>query len=307
MSIDTNFKNKLNEKYNGEQVIQKCPEITYNKVDYYNLHNDSNNDLILSDDFYKVPNLIDNGNVHYDNFSDSDKFSSEHALPEFSETNLKKYMEPTILENINLEKYFTKEDIDLSNKNNIKLKITDKGLYSISKHSDSKWISDIIFNFLKNVKYKNINNIKIIDGTAGIGGNTISFAKYFSEVYAVEINDTHYDVLNNNLKALNIINVQLYLNNFLNILDDLSKKSNIFFFDPPWGGKSYKNFKYFNLKIGKLPINDVINMLYDKNFKYVILKAPYNLNITPIYLNIKYENMNIHTNNKNNMILTIFY
>jgi 16S rRNA G966 N2-methylase RsmD len=265
-------------------------EITYNKIDYCNLINENNDDYNSDEnnDFYKVPH------------NESDNDLGNDIQP-------KKYMEPTILENINLEKYFTKEDIDISNKNNIRLKITDKGLYSISKYNDSKWISDTIFNFLQNIKYKSINNIKIIDGTAGIGGNTISFAKYFSEVYAVEINDVHYKVLKNNLEALNIINVHLYLDNFLNVLDDLNKKSDVFFFDPPWGGKSYKNFKYFNLKIGKLPVNEVINILYDKKFKYVILKAPYNLNLSPIYLNIKYENMNIHTNNKKNMILIVFY
>jgi 16S rRNA G966 N2-methylase RsmD len=282
-NLKTSYKSKLTSS-------SDYTEITYNKVDYVNLINESNDDYNSDEnnDLYKVPH----------NESDSDLGNDIQP---------KKYMEPTILENINLEKYFTKEDIDMSNKNNSRLKITDKGLYSISKYNDSKWISDTIFNFLKNMKYKNINNIKIIDGTAGIGGNTISFAKYFSEVFAVEINDVHYKVLQNNLEALNIINVHLYLDNFLNVLDDLSKKSDVFFFDPPWGGKSYKNFKYFNLKIGKLPVNDVINILYDKKFKYVILKAPYNLNLSPIYLNIKYENMNIHTNNKKNMILIVFY
>jgi len=216
----------------------------------------------------------------------------------------KKYMEPTILENINLEKYFTKDDINMSLKNNKTLKITDKGLYSISKYNDAQWITDIIIKFLKN---NNVNKLQIIDGTSGIGGNTINFAKYFSKVYAIEINKTHYDVLKNNLEALSIFNVEVYLDNFQNILETLKMNCDIFFLDPPWGGKSYKNFKYYNLKIGKLPLYTIINNLYDKKFKYVILKAPYNLNISPIFSNIKYENMNIHSNYKKNMILVIFY
>ena len=89
----------------------------------------------------------------------------------------KKYMEPTILQNINIDKYFTKEDIDKSIMNNIKLKITDKGLYSISKYQDAKWISEIIKNFLKGQNI-DIKNETIIDSTAGIGGNSISFSKY---------------------------------------------------------------------------------------------------------------------------------
>ena len=73
------------------------------------------------------------------------------------------------------------------------------------------------------------------------------------------------------------------------------------------GGKSYNTFKYFNLKICNIPVYSIINMLFDKKFKYVILKAPYNLNISPIYTNIKYENIHIHSNNKKNMMLLILY
>ena len=218
----------------------------------------------------------------------------------------KKYMEPTILQNINIDKYFTKEDIDKSIMNNIKLKITDKGLYSISKYQDAKWISEIIKNFLKGQNI-DIKNETIIDSTAGIGGNSISFSKYFKKVYAIEINNVHYNVLLNNLEALSINNTETYLNNFLYIMDTISSKSKIFFLDPPWGGKNYKNFKYFNLKIGKLQIYNVINLLYDNQFKYIILKAPFNLNLSPIYANIKYENMNVHTNQKKNMLICIFY
>jgi 16S rRNA G966 N2-methylase RsmD len=189
------------------------------------------------------------------------------------------------------------------------LKITDKGLYSISKYYDAVWITNIIITFLRNI---NINPLKcnIIDGTSGIGGNTIDFSKYFRKVYAIEINNVHYDVLKNNLDALSISNVNPYLNNFLNIITDMSKfniSSDIFFFDPPWGGKSYKNFKFFNLKIGKFQIYNIINLLFDKKFKYVILKAPFNLNLSPIYNSMKYSNMNVYSNPKKNMIICIFY
>ena len=217
----------------------------------------------------------------------------------------KKYMEPTILQNINLEKYFAREDIDKALSNKKVLKITDKGLYSISKYYDAKWISDIIIKFLisENVDYSSEN---IIDGTSGIGGNTINFSKYFKFVYAIEINNVHFNVLNNNLEALSIKNVATYMDNFLNILNEVNN-SNIYFLDPPWGGKSYKNYKYFNLKIGKLPIYNIINILYDQKIKYVILKAPVNLNLSSIYENIKYENMSVFTNKKKSMILCIFY
>jgi 16S rRNA G966 N2-methylase RsmD len=221
-------------------------------------------------------------------------------------TPIKIYTDPVILNNINLEKFFDKKDIELSIINKKNLKITDKGLYSISKYYDAQWITDRVIDFLKN---KNIDplDVNIIDGTAGIGGNSINFSKYFSKVLSIEINNIHYEVLKNNIDALNIHNIQIYLANFLNIIDSIKDDSNIFFFDPPWGGNCYKNFKYFNLKIGKLEINDVINILYDKNIKYTILKAPHNLNLSTLYSNIKYENMIVHRNIKQSMILIIFY
>jgi len=221
-------------------------------------------------------------------------------------TPIKIYTDPIILNNINLEKFFDKKDIELSIINKKNLKITDKGLYSISKYYDAQWITDRVIDFLKN---KNIDplDVNIIDGTAGIGGNSINFSKYFSKVLSIEINNIHYEVLKNNIDALNIHNIQIYLANFLNIIDSIKDDSNIFFFDPPWGGNCYKNFKYFNLKIGKLEINDVINILYDKNIKYTILKAPHNLNLSTLYSNIKYENMIVHRNIKQSMILIIFY
>jgi 16S rRNA G966 N2-methylase RsmD len=221
-------------------------------------------------------------------------------------TPIKIYTDPVILNNINLEKFFDKKDIELSIINKKNLKITDKGLYSISKYYDAQWITDHVIDFLKN---KNIDplDVNIIYGTAGIGGNSINFSKYFSKVLSIEINNIHYEVLKNNIDALNIKNIQIYLANFLNIIDSIKDDSNIFFFDPPWGGNCYKNFKYFNLKIGKLEINDVINILYDKNIKYTILKAPHNLNLSTLYSNIKYENMIVHRNIKQSMILIIFY
>jgi predicted RNA methylase len=135
-------------------------------------------------------------------------------------------------------------DINKALLNNKKLQITDKGLYSITKYYDAKWITDMIILFLKN-KNIIISKTSIIDGTAGIGGNTISFSKYFLKVYSIEINNVHYDVLKNNIEALSINNVDIYLDNFLNIMND-DLKSNIFFFDPPWGGKSYKNFNHYS-------------------------------------------------------------
>ena len=218
-----------------------------------------------------------------------------------------KYIQPIILEKFELEKYFSREDIKKSLHNNIKLKITDKGLYSISKYDDARWITDIIIKLIEFLENKSSKNLTVVDATAGIGGNTVDFAKLFKKVIAIEINDVHYEVLKNNLKALSLKNVEVINENFLFVLDKIKDSSDIFFLDPPWGGKNYKNFKFFNLKIGKIYIYSIINILYSKKYKYVILKAPFNLNISPLISSVKYHNLNIYKNNKQTMLIAIFY
>jgi 16S rRNA G966 N2-methylase RsmD len=230
--------------------------------------------------------------------------NSNHLENDRNDFDIKKYMEPTIIENICLEKYFSLYDIEKAEKNKKQLKITDKGLYSISKYQDAQWISHEIIRFLNS---QNINACEetIIDSTACVGGNTINFTRYFKFVEAIEINPTHYKVLKNNIEALSIQNARIHLDSFLNIYQNFSNK--IFYMDPPWGRSLYKKFKYFNLKIGKYPISTIINMLYDAHFEYFILKAPCNLNLSSLYGYVNYQNLNIIRNLKKNMILCIFY
>ena len=54
-------------------------------------------------------------------------------------------------------------------------------------------------------------------------------------------------------------------------------------------------------------IHDVINVLFKKGYKYVFLKAPINLNVSPILSSTLYTNYNIHKNVNGNMLLIIFY
>jgi tRNA/tmRNA/rRNA uracil-C5-methylase (TrmA/RlmC/RlmD family) len=268
------------------------------KNNYFLKSNSDNSISIIKEDHIEIKNI----NPEFTVISSSQNI--EDLSDELSE-NDKKYVKPKILNHVILENFFSDEDIKTSILNNKKLQITDKGLYSISRDEDAKWITNIILNFIRN---KDLDNppLNIIDSTAGIGGNTIHFSKYFNKVKAIEINSVHYEVLKNNIDALNIKNVELCFDNFMNQLKN-EKKDSIFFLDPPWGGKSYKSFKYFCLKIGKLPLHSVLNILYENNYKYVVLKAPYNLNISLLVDNVNYENMNVYKSKKKNMLIVIFY
>jgi len=263
--------------------------------------------------------IISNGSKEYLRKKDITNFEEEKYIIEnlddieenltedLEDEDEKKYIEPKILENISLNNFFSKDDILKAKNNNKKLQITDKGLYSITKSDDAVWITNLILKFIKNETTLHPKNTTIIDSTSGIGGNSIHFCKYFNKVNSIEINEIHYNVLKNNIDALNIKNINIYHNNFLNLVNTNKLGGDIFFIDPPWGGKSYKNFKYFFLKIGKLPLINVLNILYESKYKYVVLKAPYNLNVSLLIGTTKYDNINIYKNSKKNMLIIIFY
>ena len=281
------------------------------------LKNDSEEDSDLSNDNKEenIENLIENKNKDEElqniNLKNNNfLFNYEYNLDDDEDdksNKYDKYVEPVILENVNVFPFFKKEDIEKASNSKKLLKITDKGKYSISKPCDAEWITNIICNFSINILKKHPNTQIITDGTAGIGGNVIDFSKHFSQVNAIEINKVHYEVLKNNIEAIDLKNVKTYNDNFLNFVDLFKYQNSIFFIDPPWGGKSYKNFKYFNLKLGKIMIYDVINILFKKGYKYVFLKAPINLNVSPILSSSLYTNYNIHKNINGNMLLIIFY
>jgi hypothetical protein len=287
----------------------------------YNIFNDLNNssddeeqnnyEIISSNDNIistaTEENYIIEDNKILSDAEDAEIPSDAEDAEILSDEESKKYIEPKILDNISLNNFFSKEDILLSKNNNKTLQITDKGLYSITKNSDAIWITNLILKFIKNETTLQPKNTTIIDSTSGIGGNSINFAKHFNKVNSVEINEIHYNVLKNNINALNIKNINIYHNNFLNLINANKLHGDIFFIDPPWGGKSYKSFKYFFLKIGKLPLINVLNILYENKFKYVVLKAPYNLNISLLVGSTKYDNINIYKSVKKNMLIVIFY
>lgn len=210
---------------------------------------------------------------------------------------------PKLLTNFNPILFFDKEDIEKINEKknngqNIKFQLTDKGIYSISKPDDANWIIDCMKKSIGD-----LSKFTITDSTAGLGGNTISFAKHFKKVNAVEINSIHFFVLQNNIQILDFENVTMINDNYLNKISDLEE--DIVFIDPPWGGKKYHYIKYFNIRLGKIPISKVINILHSKSVKYVVLKCPYNINVTDLMRSVDYESCTIYKSS--HIWLIIFY
>ncbi len=275
-SENNNLINNENENNNLINNESENNNLINNETENNNLlNNETENNNLLNNET-ENNNLLNNENNKYELFT----FDKEE----------KDFIDPIILDNINLYYYFDKNDISYVEKHKKSaLKITDKGLYSISKPLDAQWISDQIIKEFNGFK---INTI--IDGTAGIGGNVISFAKYFKNVLGIELNKVHYNVLKENIQLLDLKNVRIYNDNILTYYEHIQERDkSIFFIDPPWGGRKYKNFKNFILKLGKYYIYEFIEILYKSGFKNIVLKAPLNLNVNLIVQNISFKNIKV--------------
>jgi len=154
----------------------------------------------------------------------------------------------------------------LKNSNNyLKLKIDEESLSFITIREIADLTSKIICHHL--IKYNlNPQKIKIIDYTAGVGGNVLSFCKYFNYVYAIELEKTRYEYLLNNINIYGFKNINCINDSAINFIDTMliDINPNVIFIDPPWGGSEYKNTDLLKLKLGNKPIEELIIDIFKK-------------------------------------------
>lgn len=150
-----------------------------------------------------------------------------------------------------------------------KLQYDEEGLYSISRPEDANEISEIIINYTGN------NNLNILDATAGLGGNTISFSKYFKYVKSIELDINRFNLLKSNVDLYNLENVELINDNCIDHLKD--NNFDIYFFDPPWGGPDYKSQQNLNLTLGGMGLHNMLKLI--EKDKIVVFKVPFNYNV----------------------------
>lgn len=143
------------------------------------------------------------------------------------------------------------------------LQYDEEGLWSITHPVDADKISNII-------KRELGSNISIMDCTAGIGGNTISFSKFFNKVVSVEMNSNKFSLLKNNIECYLLTNITLINDDCNNV----NVNCNCYFYDPPWGGPNYKNENSIRLKLGNKSLFEIVN-----NKKNVFMKLPNNYDL----------------------------
>lgn len=184
-----------------------------------------------------------------------------------------------------------------------KILIDDDSFNYITLREVSNEMSKIISIHLINL-FMNPLKIKLIDYTAGVGGNVISFSQYFQEIYAIEISPLRASYLINNLKLYEINNVKVINDCSINYNDKqvIYYSPNVFFIDPPWGDdwkKDSTNHRIFisnyTLETFIKKIYEKIELMYDKylqfnnyNNRLIVLKLPKNYDIEHLYNQTKY-------------------
>jgi 16S rRNA G966 N2-methylase RsmD len=190
-----------------------------------------------------------------------------------------------------------------------KLLIDDESMKYISIREYAEKISDIIKLHLDLLGIP-IKNANITDATAGVGGDTISFAKNFNHVYAIEIDKLRSEYLLNNVIVYDCANVSIIHDDCINVLNKI-KDHNVIFIDPPWepdGNGSYKQHDKLRLPFGNETIESLCNKLMNNTYMkkipdIIALKLPKNYDIIHFYNSI--SNKQIHYYDLNKMIILV--
>lgn len=123
-----------------------------------------------------------------------------------------------------------------------KLMFDDEALYSTTDQVTADKITSNIARFVP-------QSGVVTDATACAGGNTYSFSKYFSKVYAFEIDAMRERILRHNMAMLGVTNVVTRCGDSLDLC--VKQTQDIIFLDPPWGGPNYKQHPKISLYLSR--------------------------------------------------------
>lgn len=170
------------------------------------------------------------------------------------------------------------------------LKIDDDSICYISVREHAEKISIIVSNYITKLGLDPKEAI-VTDATACVGGNTLSFAKNFKKVNAIEIDPTRVAYLKNNIDVYKIQNVEVFEGDCLHFLGKIDHQ-HVVFIDPPWGGPSYKNYSSLRLSLSGVSLEEICNSLLDKNSvkcapELVVIKLPINYDVNYFYKSLK--------------------
>ena len=157
-----------------------------------------------------------------------------------------------------------------------KIKYDSEGLWSIS-HPES---AELLTSKIKIFEKTGLKINSILDATAGLGGNTFSFAANFNKFIACEIDNCRFEILRNNLECYNYKNIIAVNSDCIDFIKNTEESIDAIFFDPPWGGPNYKYEDNVEIKLSDFELNEICTLIYENTkCKLVIFKLPYNYDI----------------------------
>ena len=166
------------------------------------------------------------------------------------------------------------------------------------------------------LKCKNLEskNLTITDGTSGVGGDIIRFAKHFNFVNAIEISATHSSIIENNIKQYEYNNTNVINSDYTKVYNNIEQ--DIIYLDSPWGGGDYVKDSKINLVMfgSSLTFNEFVKNILLKNPDIIlIIKCPINFSIIDISETILNSEQNILNSKKmkivgvKNFLLVCFF
>lgn len=163
------------------------------------------------------------------------------------------------------------------------MRLSTQGAYSVTLLKHSKQICKKILDELKIIVNKDLSisdlkNFKITDGTAGNGGDSITFCRIFKHVNSVEKDQLEFNFLRHNVNRLGLQNITLICDTVLNQLDLLDQ--DVLYLDPPWGGKNYKSQDTVDLFLDNVPLAWIVAKCFRLELTVLIaIKIPENFNL----------------------------
>lgn len=177
-----------------------------------------------------------------------------------------------------------------------KIRMTKESLYSTTPPEEAEKITQIIIKYMD----KSPLNSVLTDGTSNVGGNVLNFSKHFKTVNAVEMDNTTFNALRNNMNVYKRNNINFYNNDYTKVMNEL--KQDVIFMDPPWGGPSYKLHKHLNLYLSNISIGTIVGQLKDKAH-LIAVKVPLNFNYNAFIKEAELNNIYVYKIRKYALII----
>ena len=132
------------------------------------------------------------------------------------------------------------------------------------------------------------DGIKIIDAFSCIGGNVLSFCKFFDHVVAIELDPERFKMLRHNVEVVwaewtSGTMRQMHCADCIDVLSRDNVCASIVFLDPPWGGMTYskeESIEDFYIS-GKRSLREFVQGL-GARFPIVALRLPVNYDVTSL-------------------------